>query len=162
MVWVMVPWALLIMVTDACFILRACGTFLHVLGASCAVWQCGLYHLSCMCVLYVPRTFSSLMMYSNHRGHCMPVTGIPKLDDANEAGGRNSQHCTLILTEGDSAKTLALSGLSVVGRDYYGVFPLRCAQVHALVSLPARFIICSQSMQRWLLQQVPNHAHRTD
>ncbi|CAI5992051.1 unnamed protein product [Closterium sp. NIES-64] len=53
------------------------------------------------------------------------VSGITKLDDANEAGGRNAEHCTLILTEGDSAKTLAVSGLSVVGRDRYGVFPLR-------------------------------------
>lgn len=53
-------------------------------------------------------------------------TGIPKLEDANDAGGRNSQHCTLILTEGDSAKTLAVAGLSVVGRDRFGVFPLRC------------------------------------
>jgi len=26
----------------------------------------------------------------------------------------------LILTEGDSAKALAVNGLSVVGRDYYG------------------------------------------
>ena len=53
------------------------------------------------------------------------IAGIPKLDDANEAGGRNSEKCTLILTEGDSAKTLAVTGLGVVGRDYYGVFPLR-------------------------------------
>lgn len=53
------------------------------------------------------------------------IRGIPKLDDANEAGGRNSKQCTLILTEGDSAKTLAVSGLSVVGKDHYGVFPLR-------------------------------------
>ena len=53
------------------------------------------------------------------------LLGIPKLDDANEAGGRNSKDCTLILTEGDSAKSLAISGLSVVGRDKYGVFPLR-------------------------------------
>ena len=29
------------------------------------------------------------------------------------------------MTEGDSAKTLAVAGLSVVGRDHYGVFPLR-------------------------------------
>lgn len=29
------------------------------------------------------------------------------------------------LTEGDSAKALAISGLGVVGRDYYGVFPLK-------------------------------------
>ena len=53
------------------------------------------------------------------------ISGIAKLDDANEAGGRNSEKCTLILTEGDSAKALAVSGLSVVGRDYFGVFPLR-------------------------------------
>jgi DNA topoisomerase-2 len=50
---------------------------------------------------------------------------IPKLDDANKAGTSESLKCTLILTEGDSAKTTAVSGLSVVGRDYYGVFPLR-------------------------------------
>lgn len=53
------------------------------------------------------------------------VTGIPKLDDANKAGSREASKCTLILTEGDSAKALAISGLSVIGRDYYGVFPLR-------------------------------------
>ena len=53
------------------------------------------------------------------------ITGIPKLDDANKAGTQQSGKCTLILTEGDSAKTLAVAGLSVVGRDHYGVFPLR-------------------------------------
>ena len=50
---------------------------------------------------------------------------IPKLDDANKAGTKDSVNCTLILTEGDSAKTTAISGLSVVGRDFYGVFPLK-------------------------------------
>jgi DNA topoisomerase-2 len=50
---------------------------------------------------------------------------IPKLDDANLAGTKDSSKCTLILTEGDSAKTTAIAGLSVIGRDYYGVFPLR-------------------------------------
>lgn len=53
------------------------------------------------------------------------ITGVPKLDDANKAGTAQSKKCTLIITEGDSAKTLAVAGLSVVGRDYYGVFPLR-------------------------------------
>ncbi|KAG8446726.1 hypothetical protein GDO86_014258 [Hymenochirus boettgeri] len=53
------------------------------------------------------------------------IKGIPKLDDANDAGSKSSINCTLILTEGDSAKTLAVSGLGVVGRDRYGVFPLR-------------------------------------
>jgi DNA topoisomerase II len=51
--------------------------------------------------------------------------GLPKLMDANDAGGRNSEDCTLILTEGDSAKSLVVAGLSVGGRDRYGVFPLR-------------------------------------
>lgn len=50
---------------------------------------------------------------------------IGKLDDANFAGGAKSNECTLILTEGDSAKSLAMSGLSIVGRDKYGVFPLK-------------------------------------
>ena len=31
----------------------------------------------------------------------------------------------LILTEGDSAKSLAMSGIEVVGRDKFGVFPLK-------------------------------------
>lgn len=53
------------------------------------------------------------------------IRGIDKLDDANKAGGSESLRCTLILTEGDSAKALAIAGLSVVGRDYFGVFPLR-------------------------------------
>ncbi|XP_022236332.1 DNA topoisomerase 2-alpha-like isoform X2 [Limulus polyphemus] len=53
------------------------------------------------------------------------LKGIPKLEDANDAGTKNSIDCTLILTEGDSAKSLAVSGLSVIGRDKYGVFPLR-------------------------------------
>jgi DNA topoisomerase-2 len=50
---------------------------------------------------------------------------VPKLDDANLAGTKDSEDCTLILTEGDSAKTMAIAGLSVIGRDRYGVFPLR-------------------------------------
>lgn len=53
------------------------------------------------------------------------VTGISKLEDANKAGSKEGHKCTLILTEGDSAKALAVAGIGVVGRDYYGVFPLR-------------------------------------
>ena len=41
------------------------------------------------------------------------------------AGTGNSRQCSLILTEGDSAKTLAMSGIQIVGRDHYGVFPLK-------------------------------------
>ena len=53
------------------------------------------------------------------------LTGITKLADANNAGTRQASQCTLILTEGDSAKALAVAGLGVVGRDNFGVFPLR-------------------------------------
>ncbi|GJN21945.1 hypothetical protein PR202_gb09469 [Eleusine coracana subsp. coracana] len=53
------------------------------------------------------------------------ITGLAKLEDANDAGGKDSDKCTLILTEGDSAKALAMAGISEVGRDRYGVFPLR-------------------------------------
>jgi len=38
------------------------------------------------------------------------LIGITKLDDANFAGSAKSLDCTLILTEGDSAKSLAMSG----------------------------------------------------
>jgi DNA topoisomerase-2 len=53
------------------------------------------------------------------------IRGISKLDDANWAGTSKGNQCTLILTEGDSAKSMAISGLSEVGRDKYGVFPLK-------------------------------------
>jgi len=58
-------------------------------------------------------------------GRANRILDVPKLEDANWAGGKNSEECTLILTEGDSAKALAMAGLSIVGRDRYGVFPLR-------------------------------------
>ena len=53
------------------------------------------------------------------------IIGIPKLEDANKAGSKDANKCTLILTEGDSAKATAMAGISVVGRDYFGVFPLK-------------------------------------
>ncbi|EJD04491.1 DNA topoisomerase II [Fomitiporia mediterranea MF3/22] len=53
------------------------------------------------------------------------LLGITKLADANNAGTREASKCTLILTEGDSAKALAVAGLGVVGRNNFGVFPLR-------------------------------------
>lgn len=53
------------------------------------------------------------------------IHGIPKLIDANWAGTVKSRQCILILTEGDSAKTGVLSGLSREHRDYIGVYPLK-------------------------------------
>lgn len=61
---------------------------------------------------------------------------VEKLEDANWAGHRTKSHlCTLIVTEGDSAKASVLSGINKFGhgnskaegrgRDVYGVYPLR-------------------------------------
>jgi DNA topoisomerase-2 len=50
---------------------------------------------------------------------------VENLEDANLAGTSKSKECTLILTEGLSAKTFAISGLSIIKRDLYGVFPLK-------------------------------------
>lgn len=53
------------------------------------------------------------------------IRGLPKLEDALWAGTAKSSECTLILTEGDSAATSAIAGLKVVGRERWGVFPLK-------------------------------------
>jgi DNA topoisomerase II len=53
------------------------------------------------------------------------LRGLPKLEDALWAGTAKSPDCTLILTEGDSAAASAIAGLAVVGRERWGVFPLR-------------------------------------
>lgn len=54
------------------------------------------------------------------------LTDISKLEDANWAGTSKSMKCTLILTEGDSAKSMALNGIMAAGgRDVWGVFPLK-------------------------------------
>ena len=55
------------------------------------------------------------------------IKGIPKLEDADWAGTKKSVQCRLILTEGDSAKGLAMAGRSAVqdGNCRYGVFPLK-------------------------------------
>ena len=55
------------------------------------------------------------------------IKNLPKLEDANFAGTKKSLDCILILTEGDSAKATAISGISAIpnGRNYWGVYPLR-------------------------------------
>lgn len=55
---------------------------------------------------------------------------IEGLDHANRAGTKDSGECTLILCEGLSAKTYAVTGIEVgwdskKGRDFFGVFALR-------------------------------------
>ena len=53
------------------------------------------------------------------------LRGLPKLTDANWAGGARSNQCILILCEGDSAKSGIISGLTKDDRNTIGVFPLK-------------------------------------
>ena len=53
------------------------------------------------------------------------IRGIPKLIDANFAGGTKSNECTIIFCEGDSAKAGIVSGLSKADRNIIGVYPMR-------------------------------------
>jgi DNA topoisomerase-2 len=48
---------------------------------------------------------------------------IPKYEKALKLASK--EPCSLYITEGDSAKALAVAGFSVVGREQNGVFPLR-------------------------------------
>lgn len=69
------------------------------------------------------REQAKLLSVSSAKGSKSQRVDVPKLEDAHLAGGRRALECTLILTEGDSAKALAVAGLEVVGRGSYGVFP---------------------------------------
>lgn len=63
---------------------------------------------------------------SKKRGY----TAIEGYMPANEAGGKNSEKCTLALCEGLSAKSFVVKGMDSPylggnGRDFFGVYPLR-------------------------------------
>ena len=53
------------------------------------------------------------------------TVSVEKLQDAGWAGTARSSGASLILTEGDSARSFAIAGLPKLGFDKYGVFPLR-------------------------------------
>lgn len=56
------------------------------------------------------------------------ILDVPKYVGARFAGTKDNEKCTLILTEGDSASTLAMAGLSSIPKeqsDYFGLFPLK-------------------------------------
>jgi DNA topoisomerase-2 len=50
---------------------------------------------------------------------------VKNLEDATNAGTSKSNQCSLFLTEGLSASSFAVSGLSVIGRANYGIFSLK-------------------------------------
>ena len=71
----------------------------------------------------------SLKKTASKRGKST-YTKIEGLDPANKSGGMRSSECTLIICEGKSAKSYAVSGISVgaygkTGRDWFGIYPVR-------------------------------------
>ena len=70
------------------------------------------------------RAKADAKLASTAKGKNTCIRDYPKLYDASHAY-RKRGDCHLILTEGDSAKTFAVSGLTVIGREKYGVFPLK-------------------------------------
>lgn len=62
---------------------------------------------------------------SKRSGKKVVKVKVKNLNDANFAGSINSDKCILFLTEGNSAAEMCIAGFSSVGRDYYGVFPLK-------------------------------------
>ena len=72
------------------------------------------------------REMSALKKTEKKKG----FTKIDGLDSANLAGTKQSADCSLILCEGDSAKTFAVKGIQTgvggrKGRDYFGIYPLK-------------------------------------
>lgn len=53
------------------------------------------------------------------------TVNVPKYTSAQFSGTSRSKECTLILSEGDSAKTLIMAGLTMEQRKFYGIFPLK-------------------------------------
>lgn len=63
---------------------------------------------------------------------------IPKLDDAHDAGTGKSSDTMLFLVEGDSAKTMVSTGMSIIGRKKYGVFPLKGKVLNVIGAAPKK------------------------
>lgn len=55
------------------------------------------------------------------------IKNIPNAEDAGKAGTVKSHLCSILITEGLSAKTIAMKGRSTVkdGNDWYGVLPIK-------------------------------------
>jgi DNA topoisomerase-2 len=60
------------------------------------------------------------------------ILDIPKLEDAQDVlDGKKNKNTIMIFTEGDSAKTFALNGRTIVGHNIIGVFPLKGKMLNA-------------------------------
>ncbi|KAJ1653276.1 DNA topoisomerase 2, partial [Dispira simplex] len=68
------------------------------------------------------------------------IAGIDALEDATCAGTREAHKCTLFLTEGNSARSLAMCGFEIIGKKYYGVYPLRGKLLNVRCASPAQLL----------------------
>ena len=59
---------------------------------------------------------------------------VDKLIDARRSGTIKSKQCSLFLVEGDSAKTMVVSGFSVIKNEFYGVYPLKGKPLNTFVA----------------------------
>lgn len=76
------------------------------------------------------RTKELLALKKTEKKKRGPVINVDGYDPANNAGGKQSKNCSLILCEGLSAKTYAVAGIEKgvfgrSGRDWFGILPLR-------------------------------------
>jgi DNA topoisomerase II len=98
-------------------------------GSSCEVSDKFIDKLAALGVLSAACDMSELKEKKNSKktdgNKTKNIRGIEKLTDANLAGTKQSNLCTLILCEGDSAKSGIISGLSSQQRDIYGVYPMK-------------------------------------
>lgn len=67
---------------------------------------------------------AKLMRKGDSRSRKKSVNLIDGAEDANWAGTKRSQECTLVISEGHSALTFAVAGIGKEGRDKYGFIPL--------------------------------------
>ena len=86
------------------------------------------------------------------------LTGYMKLDDASKAGTREGHRCTLILTEGDSAKALTTAGLGIVGREYFGGMSPQNVS-HRSIPSPWETSQCTRRDTRYDHEKRRNHCH---
>ena len=98
-------------------------------GSSCVVGDKFIEKLANMGIMNASCDMSNLkekqQLKKTDGNKSKSIHGIPKLVDANFAGTKNSNLCTLILCEGDSAKAGIISGLSSEDRNIYGVYPMK-------------------------------------
>ncbi len=105
------------------------GTSVSNFGSSCEISDKFIEKLAKMGIM---NTACSLTEVKDNKAakktdgtKCRTIRNIPKLVDANYAGGAKASQCILILCEGDSAKSGIISGLSREDRNIIGVYPMK-------------------------------------